>query len=112
MKFRLFSSILLVLVVSAMSLGTIASAQESPPYPPTPPPSPTVSVEPSVEPTVVVKPTREAPDVVAPESEERGPGSAVLPFTGGDLILFIIIGASAVALGMVVTRLARRRSES
>ncbi len=78
-----------MIVLGVLSLASIAWAQ--PDYPPTPPP----------------------PNEVLGGEEGKGSvgssGGAVLPFTGGDLMLFVAAGAGLSVLGVVVYRRARSR---
>ena len=46
-------------------------------------------------------------------AEEEGPstlGDSVLPFTGGDLVLFVVVGAGAIVLGATIVRRTRSRA--
>lgn len=45
------------------------------------------------------------PDVQGNLAEERG--DSVLPFTGGDVIMFVVIGAAALGVGFVLVRRTR-----
>ena len=84
-----------MMVVALMSLGGVAMAQEGSGEQP-----------PIVEPGRIDRPGPSNPDV-APTIQERG--ETVLPFTGSDVTLFVLIGAGAVGLGSVVLRVSKAR---
>lgn len=48
------------------------------------------------------------PDIV--EGSKPEPRDAVLPFTGGDVVLFVLVGAAAVGTGFFIVR--RTRSDN
>ena len=49
-------------------------------------------------------------DDVGAGNEQNRPSSGVLPFTGGDVVLFVVIGAAAVGAGFVLVRRTRHQS--
>ena len=64
---------------------------------------------PSVLPTRITddKEPRIQPEVQGERTEPQARDDAVLPFTGGDVILFLVIGAAAVGVGFVIVRRTR-----
>ena len=71
------------------------------------------SESPSVLPTRI---DREPEGEVGGDAQERGPDEVspsadegVLPFTGGDVVLFAVIGAAAAGTGFVLVRRTRRQ---
>lgn len=71
-------------------------------------------------PAIAAPGSSDKPPKVAPNELDRDPevlGSAedggVLPFTGGDIALFVLVGVGAMGLGAVTVRVARsRRSDA
>lgn len=85
-----------LVALGALSLSSVVLAQED--YPPTPPPDGEILPDDEVR-----------GGVVDPDGEGDGDGG-VLPFTGGQVILFVIAGAGLIVLGTMVYR--RSRSEA
>jgi len=89
-RFRI--AVVVLVALGALSLTSVVLAQED--YPPTPPPG----------------------EEVLPDDEVRGGvidpsgGGSVLPFTGGQVILFVIAGAGLIVIGTMFYR--RSRSEA
>jgi hypothetical protein len=91
-------SVVGLLLAAFMALGGVALAQTGSDYNP-----------PEVGPNVITQPGPvPAPDA-GPSIQDRG---QTLPFTGGDVTLFLIVGAGAVALGAVAVRAARAKSDA
>jgi hypothetical protein len=86
-----------LMVAALMALGGVALAQGS------------EDVPPEVGPNIITHPGPNTPPEVGPSFEERG---ETLPFTGGDVTLFVIVGAGAVALGAIALRAARAKSDA
>jgi hypothetical protein len=86
-----------LMVAALMALGGVALAQGS------------EDVPPGIGPNIITQPGPNAPPQVGPSFQERG---ETLPFTGGDVTLFVIVGAGAVALGAVALRAARGKSNA
>ena len=84
-------TVVALIALGALSLGSIAWAQED--YPPTPPPGGGVLSE-----------TEGRGSVVDPNGD-----GGVLPFTGGDLLLVVATGAGLVAIGVVFYRRSRAK---
>lgn len=61
------------------------------------------SKKPKVLPTII---SNVGDEPVQPSRTERG----TLPFTGGDVVVFAVIGAAAVATGFVLVRRARHQA--
>ena len=82
-------ALVVLVALGALSLSSVALAQED--YPPTPPPG-----------------------QIQGEEQSRGnvvdPDGSVLPFTGGQVVLIVIAGAGLIVLGTMVYR--RSRSEA
>lgn len=110
-------------VVIAMSLlaalmfgGTSAIAQTDPYGNGEPTVAPTLIIDES-QPDEVLGTTEtrggggEGPGVgdTAIETQAREPSGGVLPFTGGDLTLFVLIGAGAIATGAAIQKRAARK---
>lgn len=83
-------AVVALVALGALSLGSLAWAQED--YPPTPPPGGNVLSE-----------TEGRGSVVDPN------GDGVLPFTGGDLLLIMATGAGLIAIGVVFYRRSRAK---
>jgi hypothetical protein len=88
-------AVVVSVALGALSLSSVAFAQED--YPPTPPPG----------------------GNVLGEGEERGSGSGsgvdpngsgVLPFTGGQLVLVIVAGAGLITTGTMLYRRSQREA--
>lgn len=62
--------------------------------------------EPQVKPTLITNPSEPEVEVVR---QERG--AAILPFTGGDVTLFLAIGLGAISVGVVMLK-GRRAHEA
>jgi hypothetical protein len=88
---RLRIAVVVLVALGALSLGSVAWAQED--YPPTPP----------------------GGDIL-PDTQGRGesndPNGGVLPFTGGQLLLVIAAGAGLIVIGTLTYRRARARTET
>jgi hypothetical protein len=83
-------AVVVLVALGALSLGSVALAQED--YPPTPP----------------------GGDILG-EGEGRGTtndpnGSGVLPFTGGQFVLVIVAGAGLITIGTMLYRRSQRES--
>ena len=77
------------------------------------------SQTPEVLPTRITNPPENPPENRNPEGneddvgaggEQNRPQSGVLPFTGGDVVLFVVIGAAAVGAGFVLVRRTRHQN--
>ena len=84
-------AVVVLVALGALSLSSVAFAQED--YPPTPPPG---------------------GDILG-EGEGRGTaddpnGSGVLPFTGGQLVLVIVAGAGLITIGTMLYRRSQREA--
>jgi hypothetical protein len=88
-----------LMVAAFMALGGVALAQGSGDSPP----------EEEVGPNVIHQPGPVPAPEAGPSIQERG---QTLPFTGGDVTLFVIVGAGAVALGTIAVRAARAKSDA
>jgi hypothetical protein len=87
------------LMVSAlMALGGVALAQTG-----------SDDTPPEILPDRITKPGPVQPPAIGPTIQDRG---QTLPFTGGDVTLFVIVGAGAIALGTVAVRAARAKSDA
>lgn len=84
---RVFVAVLGLLLVVALAAPALAQNE---PY---------GNGGPTVLPTLITNPSD---PVVEPNREERPPG--VLPFTGGDVTLFLVIGLGAISAGVVMLR--------
>ena len=112
------ASLLVAMMWMLFSSGPV-QAQTEPYSTQTPTVAPTVitqSPEPTDSPEVLPtritdddEPKPEVPDQVLDlrEPKERG---GVLPFTGGDVVLFIAIGGAAVAVGLLLMRRTRNQN--
>jgi hypothetical protein len=83
-------ALVVLVALGALSLSSAALAQEN--YPPSPPPG-----------------------EILGEEEGKGTGTgdpdgAVLPFTGGQVVMIVVVGAGLIVLGTMVYR--RSRSEA
>lgn len=93
-------SVVGLLVAALMALGGVALAQTG--SGDTPP-------EDEVGPNVITQPGPVPAPGAGPSVQDRG---QTLPFTGGDVTLFVIVGAGAVALGAIAVRAARAKSDA
>lgn len=87
-----------LMVGALMALSGLALAQEG-----------SGDNPPEVGPNRITKPGPVPEPNAGPSVQERG---QTLPFTGGDVTLFVIVGAGAVALGTIAMRAARARSDA
>jgi hypothetical protein len=85
-----------LMVAALMALGGVALAQTG-----------SGDVPPEVGPNIITQPGPVSPPEVGQGVQTRG---ETLPFTGGDVTLFVILGAGAVALGAIALRAARAKS--
>lgn len=86
------------MVAALMALSGLALAQEG-----------SDDIPPEVGPNRITKPEPVPAPNAGPSVQERG---QTLPFTGGDVTLFVIVGAGAIALGTIAMRAARARSDA
>jgi hypothetical protein len=84
-------ALVVLVALGALSLSSIAVAQED--YPPTPPPDEEVLPDDEVRGGVV--------------DPNGGSDGGVLPFTGGQVILIVIAGAGLIVLGTMAYRHSR-----
>ena len=98
MKF-LKISVVGLMVAALMTLGGVAMAQTG--SDDTPPDE--------VQPNRITRPQPAPAPGAGPSIQDRG---QTLPFTGGDVTLFVIVGAGAVALGAIAVRAARAKSDA
>lgn len=87
---RRAGAIAIVALVAFAALTTMAWAQTDP-Y---------GNGEPQVKPTLITNPSEPEVETVR---QER-PATAVLPFTGGDVTLFLAIGLGAISVGVVMLK--------
>jgi hypothetical protein len=128
------------MLIMVLSLTSPAAAQVTH-YPPGPPPSPSITPNvPGIPPAVVVTPSPiaspplvasptptgsiapssapEPGETVEPKVIHRGPGAdgevegLVLPFTGAQVALFLLLGFASVGLGLILNVLGRGRRSS
>jgi hypothetical protein len=87
-----------LMIAALMTLGGVAMAQTG-----------SGDTPPEVEPNRITKPQPAPAPGAGPSVQGRG---QTLPFTGGDVTLFVIVGAGAVALGAIAVRAARAKSDA
>lgn len=111
-------AIIALSMLAALSLGSTAALAQTDPY---------GGGEPTTAPTLIIdesQPGEEEPEVLgttetrgqsptgdgdtAAEAETRASG--LLPFTGGDLALFLLIGTTAIAVGAAIWKRTARES--
>ncbi len=91
-------SVVGLLAAAFMALGGVALAQTG-----------SDDTPPDVGPNRITKPGPVPAPGVGPSVQDRG---QTLPFTGGDVTLFVIVGAGAVALGTIAVRAARAKADA
>jgi hypothetical protein len=97
------ATVIVAMILASMSLAGAALAQSA-----EQPPEDEVRGE-----VIRNEQPEQAPDVL-PTLQQPGEGQdfapGVLPFTGADLTLFVVVGAAAVATGMLIVRRARSKA--
>lgn len=99
------AAVVLFALLSLLISASAAAAQEDPYGGGKPSPKPTLIID-EAEPEVLGETHTNdvgGPDVLS-EQEEPEVRGGVLPLTGGNLVLFVVIGGAAIALGTVMYR--------
>ena len=130
----LAGAILIMLLTASPLAAQVGSSPPAPPPPPTvgpvppAPPGPVVVVTPSPTPAVTTSPAPEVSptEAVPPETEpspedtveprvirrDTAGGPTVLPFTGAQLSLFVLVGVASTVVGTTLARMGRKRRAS